>query len=128
MQTLTNLESYNKGSEIVVRIGNDGGTWQFFGENKFNSTTTIQDILNYLHSNSIRADKAFISSNANTNSYNNSLPITGGSNVEIQPFVYGVIGSWDRGYIKVTDKASGQMYIAGINNHTIGTFKQVTMS
>ena len=113
--------------QTVIRIRNESGEWQYWGAGRFSSSTTIQDIITYLNTNLIKADRVSIYSNSMSNTFNNSLPVTTGCVTEIigAPFSY-MNGSWDRGYVRCFDYSNGNEYVAKIKNVTIGAWVLTT--
>lgn len=121
------INNNSLGKETIIRITNESGTWGLYGSGRFTSTTVLHDIITYLNQNHVKADVVKIYSNSNGNAFNYSLPIQSGALTEIicSPYAYS-IGYWDRGYVKVTNYANGDVYMAGIISSTVGTFKKVS--
>lgn len=127
-EDVNSINNTNIGKETIIRISNESGTWGLWATNKFDSTTTLQDILTYLHTNRIKADKVVFYTNSNSSAFNQSLPITTGAIIEIVSTYGFPYGYWERCYVRVTSYSNGKVYYAMVANTTIQAWKEVTMS
>lgn len=116
------------GKETIIRFSNESGEWGIWADDKFDSTTTLQNVLTYLNTNRIKADKVIIYANSNHSAFNQSLPDTAASCVEIisaYGFPYGI---WDRCYVRVTYYANEKIYHATVLSNTLQSWKEISMS